>query len=388
MVRLGTVIDVVMGQAPPGNECNFQGEGTPFVKAGEFGVISPIIREWTTKPLKLGRKSDVFLCVVGATCGKINYGEDCAIGRSVSALRPKSEYLSQRYLYHFMSLMVEKLRSGSLGAAQTVISKEMINDINIPLPSLATQQKIVEKLDAIFAEIDRANVAIEANVKNAEALFQSYLTEVFERLFFKNKSVTLKSISKFENGDRGKNYPSKQHQVESGIPFVNAGDLKDDWKISRKGMAFITEERFNLLGAGKIKNGDLLFCLRGSLGKCGIVEDIDIGAIASSLVIIRPAVNVSFNKYIYWFLSSSICARYIRETSGGAAQPNLSAKSVMNYLIPLISYEEQIDISNQIDDFYLSVERINDSFFNKGMELNYLKQSILKQAFSGELVKE
>ena len=76
-----------MGQAPPGTETNFDGKGTPFVKAGEFGERRPIIREWTTKPLKLAKSSDVFVCVVGATCGKLNLGEDCAIGRSVAAIR-------------------------------------------------------------------------------------------------------------------------------------------------------------------------------------------------------------------------------------------------------------------------------------------------------------
>ena len=128
-----------MGQAPPGNKCNKKGIGTPFVKVGEFGVSRPIIREWTTEPKKMGTKGDVFLCVVGATCGKINLGDNCAIGRSVAALRPKIDKISQEYLYYFMSQQVMKLRKRSLGAAQTVISKNMINDISIQLPPLAEQ---------------------------------------------------------------------------------------------------------------------------------------------------------------------------------------------------------------------------------------------------------
>ncbi|MCV5224289.1 restriction endonuclease subunit S, partial [Escherichia coli] len=86
-----------------------------------------------------------------------------------------------------------------------------------------------------------------------------------------------------ENGDRSKNYPNKSVLVESGIPFVNAGHLVNS-RINEAEMTYITQERFDLLRAGKFNDGDILFCLRGSLGKCAIVENFGIGAIASSLV--------------------------------------------------------------------------------------------------------
>src|ERR1700724_105505 len=95
---LGDIADFVMGQAPPGVDCNFEGKGIPFVKAGEFGEKRPIIREWTTRPLKRARASDVLICVVGATSGKLNLGADCAIGRSVAAIRPDPKLLNQKYL--------------------------------------------------------------------------------------------------------------------------------------------------------------------------------------------------------------------------------------------------------------------------------------------------
>ena len=153
-------------------------------------------------------------------------------------------------------------------------------------------------------------------------------------------------------------------------------------------MAFISKERFDLLGAGKVKNGDLLFCLRGSLGKCGIVEDIEVGAIASSLVIIRPKINKALSRYLYWFLTSSVCLRYIKETEGGTAQPNLSAKTVMNYKMPLVSCDKQIEIIKLIDGFYEYTNTLKNSYQNKKNEIILLKQSILKKAFSGELVKD
>ncbi len=122
-VKLSECLDVVMGQAPASRNCNKTGKGVPFVKAGEFRLLRPEICEWTDDPLKRAKDGDVLLCVVGATCGKINLGIDCAIGRSVAALRPKPNLL-QQYLYYFMMTQVLSLRGGSTGAAQTVISKD------------------------------------------------------------------------------------------------------------------------------------------------------------------------------------------------------------------------------------------------------------------------
>ncbi|MCS4446353.1 hypothetical protein JTT02_07355 [Clostridium botulinum] len=86
-IKLGELSEFIMGQAPNSQYCNKKGKGTPFVKAGQFGVKYPIIDEWTTKSLKKALKKDVLICVVGATAGKINLGCDCSIGRSVSAIR-------------------------------------------------------------------------------------------------------------------------------------------------------------------------------------------------------------------------------------------------------------------------------------------------------------
>ncbi|MEI7830468.1 MAG: hypothetical protein WCI31_11895, partial [Prolixibacteraceae bacterium] len=75
----------------------------------------------------------------------------------------------------------------------------------------------------------------------------------------------LGEVSTFQNGDRGVNYPSKSHRTIVGIPFINAGHLSTNG-LDMESMDYISRERFNLLGSGKIKRGDILFFLRGSLG--------------------------------------------------------------------------------------------------------------------------
>jgi type I restriction enzyme S subunit len=77
------------------------------------------------------------------------------------------------------------------------------------------------------------------------------------------KTTRLGDVCTFENGDRGKNYPGRKAFVPTGIPFINAGHL-DKGEINWQSMDYIPRERFELLGNGKVRKDDLLFCLRGS----------------------------------------------------------------------------------------------------------------------------
>ena len=166
IVKLGEVIDLIMGQAPLGEECNKEGLGTPFVKVGQFGEIKPIINEWTTKPLKFANEGDVLLCVVGATIGKLNLGIECAIGRSVASIRPKKDKLKQVYLYHLLKEWTMTLREQSQGSAQGVIGKEIISEIEIPLPPLEIQEEIVKEIEGYQKEIEDFKERIELKEKS------------------------------------------------------------------------------------------------------------------------------------------------------------------------------------------------------------------------------
>lgn len=100
--------------------------------------------------------------------------------------------------------------------------------------------------------------------------------------------VKLGDIAVLINGDRGKNYPSQKEIITSGgIPFVNAGHLNGR-AIEFEAMNYITPEKYEKLNSGKFQQNDILYCLRGSLGKKALINDNIYGAIASSLVIIRP----------------------------------------------------------------------------------------------------
>jgi type I restriction enzyme M protein len=160
VTSLGEVVEIIMGQAPPGNDCNKENIGTPFVKVGNFGKVQPRIEEWTTNPLKMAYPKDTLICVVGATIGKINRGIDCAIGRSVAAVRPDENKINPTFLYCNLVEWTEKLRKKSQGSAIGVITKEMLYEIDIPLPSLSVQEEIVAEIEEYNRQIEEYKIII------------------------------------------------------------------------------------------------------------------------------------------------------------------------------------------------------------------------------------
>jgi type I restriction enzyme S subunit len=196
----------------------------------------------------------------------------------------------------------------------------------------------------------------------------------------------LGDLAAFINGDRGKNYPSKEALIETGIPFINAGHLRDG-VIDSTEMNYISEERFRLLGSGKIESDDILYCLRGSLGKAAIVRGLDRGAIASSLVIIRP-IEQGLSQFLYYFLVSPLGKDEILKYDNGSAQPNLSAKSVQEYVVPIPPLAELRRIVGKLELLLGKVSSSQQRLSRVPGLLKRFRQSVLAAACSGKLTAD
>ena len=191
-------------------------------------------------------------------------------------------------------------------------------------------------------------------------------------------------LGAFINGDRGPNYPSRSAFVETGIPFVNAGHLNGG-AIGLSAMNYITRDRFDLLRSGKINNGDVLYCLRGSLGKAAIVSNLREGAIASSLLIIRPY-GATAAPYVYAYLTSPLGRRMIKLYDNGTAQPNLSGRNVGRFLVPIAPLPEQRRIVAAIESYFTRLDDAVATLERTERKLKRYRASVLKSAVEGRLV--
>ena len=172
--------------------------------------------------------------------------------------------------------------------------------------------------------------------------------------------VRLDDIAILINGDRGVNYPNKNEYVSNGIAWINAGHITNGGYLSEANMNYISQEKYDLLGSGKIQSGDLVFCLRGAIGKVARVEPYSQGAIASSLVIIR--VYLPFIRdYLFCVLKSDYAKIQLNNFDNGTAQPNLAAKDVEKYFIPLPPLSEQKRIVAKIEELFAVLDSIKES---------------------------
>jgi type I restriction enzyme S subunit len=258
--------------------------------------------------------------------------------------------------------------------------KENVKELRKAILQLAVMGKLVpqdpndksasELLKEIEAEKEKLIKA--GKMKKSKSLPDIKLDEIPYEIPKNWQWIRLGDIGDFINGDRGKNYPNKEEYVDEGIAWINTGHIKPDGSLNKDTMYFITREKFNKLGSGKIETGDLVYCLRGAtFGKTAIINQYKEGAIASSLMIIRPFSTI-FNRYLYQYLISPIGRSQIFIFDNGSAQPNLSANSVRLYVYPLPPLPEQHRIVAKVDQLMTLCDKLEqqiDQSTNKQTDL-------------------
>jgi type I restriction enzyme S subunit len=373
---LGELAESVMGQAPPGSECNFDGVGTPFVKAGEFGESRPIIREWTTKPLKFAKANDVLVCVVGATCGKLNLGTDCAIGRSVAAIRPDENLLNTGFLYAFLQGWTKRLRSGSQGSAQGVITRDMLASIPIPVPPLAEQERIVKLLD----EADELRKLRAQADQRANALIPALFHEMFGDPTTNRLNLPMKelgSLCKVVGGGT----PSKQQPAywTGKIPWVSSKDMSGDEVHDSED--HISEQAIRESATNLIPASSILVVTRS-------------GILKHTLPVAINSVPVTINQDIKAFVPTSECestflAAHLRALAPtilgtvrvGATVQNLETDALKRLPVLCPPLPLQKEFAQRVTE----IRELEAGQATSRTRLDALFQSMLHRAFNGEL---
>ncbi|TKF13387.1 hypothetical protein FCV66_13525 [Enterovibrio norvegicus] len=379
MVKLGDVSEPIMGQAPPGTECNKSGQGTIFVKAGEFGVKFPEVKEWTTKPLKFAKTGDTLLCVVGATCGKVNRAINCSIGRSVAAIRPNTEVLDSSYLYYFISSWSEKLRLMSQGAAQTVINKDMINSLEIPLPPLEEQKRIAAILDK--------SDAIRQKRKQAIALSDEFLRSVFLEMFgdplANPKNHTVRNLGELCNLITDGKHGDCEDEENSGYFFVSAKNVRNS-ELCLDGSRQINKKEF--LEVHKrtcLEPGALLLVNTGAtIGKVAILPQSEIVSrctLQKSVAVIKPKKEILNNEFLMKIIQLRV--NDFASKGSGSAIKNLLLSQIREF--PIIS--PSIESQEKYAAIAKNVKENTDYLKESGLVLNDFFNALSQKAFSGQL---
>ena len=310
---------------------------------------------------------------------------DSACNQSLCAFSCNAGILYYEYLFWCFQTMYTYLRQMSGDDVRDGLAASYVKKQKIPVPKYEEQQAIADFLDKECAQIDSIAADLEKQIELLQQYKKSLITEAVTKGL--DKSVPMKDSGvewlgkipehwdvepikyrvTFHNGDRGENYPSKSELQSEGISFINAGHLEGDG-LNMDNMDYISEEKYRIMGGVKLRSGDILYCLRGSVGKNAIV-DMNQGTVASSLVAIR-SVRISA-EYLYYCLNSHIeeVQRYLLDN--GTAQPNLSADNLGKYKICIPPVEEQMTIVEYLNNICSQVDNL---IIGKRKQLSTIQQ--------------
>ena len=317
----------------------------------------------------------------GATCGSVNISQPKSwITGNAMVVRPKDTLLDLKYLEYIFrgGLDMSKVITG---AAQPQITRANLEPVEISYPeSLTEQRRIVKILDEVFEKTAKAKENAEKNLQNAKELFESYSQDVFADKKDKWDKKKLIEICIVERGSSPR--PIKNYVTESsdGVNWIKIGDTKN---IDR--YLYKTNQKITKKGAGKsrfVKEGDLILSNSMSFGRPYIMKTS--GYIHDGWFVLRPNSNLD-TEYFYDAISSPQVQKQFIALASGSVVKNISGDLVKKAVLPIPSLSEQKLIVKKLDALSVETKKLEAIYKQKLADLEELKKSVLKKAFSGEL---
>ena len=326
---------------------------------------------------------DVLLTIVG-TIGRSAVVRDVdpkfTLQRSVAVIRPRQSIVHSRFLMYSLIARSDDLNAQARGVAQKGIYLETLRQLDVVLPPLPEQQRIVTLLDEAFAGIATAKANAEKNLQNARAIFESHLQSVFAQRGDGWQEKTLEQISTTFGRGKSRHRPRNEPTLYGGkYPFIQTGDI-------RNAGHFITEysQTYSELGLAQSKlwpKGTICITIAANIAETGILgfdacfPDSVIGVVPNP-----TQAEVGFVEY----LLQSFKVR-IQALGQGSAQANINMGTFENECFPFPSVEEQRHIVAKLDDLSEETKRLEFVYQQKLTALDELKKSLLHSAFTGHL---
>ncbi|EAJ3285992.1 restriction endonuclease subunit S [Campylobacter jejuni] len=299
-------------------------------------------------------------------------------------LKPNNEILINKFLVYFLNY--SNLEKYITGATVKKLNQQKLKQIEIPLPPLKEQERIVGILDESFAKIDESIKILEQNLLNLDELMQSALQKAFNPLKDNAKENyklpqgwEWKSLGDISN--YGKTSQVKPSQLKGNDWILELEDIEKESGVLLQKVLF--QDRQSKSNKIKFNKGDILFgTLRPYLKKVIIANDN--GACSSEIMPFSTGNSIA-NHFIYYYLFANFLHDRISSLTYGARMPRLGTKDGKSLQIPLPPLKEQEQIAEHLDFVFEKAKALKELYTKELKDYEELKQSLLDKAFKGEL---
>ena len=396
-IRLENIAEWGSGGTPSRKRKEYYNGNIPWIKTGELN--NGYIFNSEEKITELGLKNSsaklypintVIIAMYGATIGKVGILSIEATTNQACACAIVYKNILFKYVFHYLIYQKEAFINKSKGGAQPNLSQEIIKKHEIPLPPIKEQQRIVNRIESLFAKIDRAKELIENTLaqfeQNKMAILHKAFTGELTAKWRKEKGLSKdtwkrKKISEVCTVVRGGSpRPAGSPQFYGGnIPFMKVADItNNDTPYINSTASFIKEA--GLYKTRMVEANTLLLTNSGAT--------LGVPAICTFKTTFNDGIAAFLNlnpksvKYYYYFFISKTAE--LRGINKGAAQPNLNTKIIGEIMHNVPTIEEQQEIVNILDKLLAKYNKIKN--LEQQLEkIELLKKAILAKAFRGEL---
>ena len=404
--KMPEVVKWGSGGTPKATEKEYYENGTiPWLIIGDLN--NGIVTKSEGKITELGLKNSsakmipegTLLVAMYGSIGKLGItGMECCTNQAI-AFAKELYGVTIKYMFYFMAMMKSELISKGKGGTQKNISQTVLNSLDVLVPPLEEQERIVVRIEELLSQLDdgvetlnktkeQLKVYRQAVLKQA---FSGRLTEEWRRKNNKKEEWTVTSITNLvENG---------KHSLKAG-PFGSS--LKKEFYVSggykvygqeqvisgdeNIGDYYINEEKYHELITCRIAPKDVLISLVGTVGKVLVLSD------SCKQGIINPRlIKVSLDKskmhpmfFKYYFESGYLRSLY-KEKVHGATMDVLNMSMIKELPFYWCPIEEQIQVLSEIESRLSTCDNIEKTIDVSLKQAEALRQSILKKAFKGEL---
>lgn len=334
--------------------------------------------------IKLVPKDSVLLCCT-ASIGLIGINKiELTTNQQFNAIVPNKELINFKYLYYFLKSYMSEFEKKASTTTVGFISQKKVKSISVPVPSLQEQEKIVEKLDKLFENIDNYKLEIDKTINNSRKLFISILDKVYSPL--SQEDLQLKKLSDISEIKGGKRVPKgyKLLDKKTNFPYIRVSDFDSNGGIDESNLKFIDENIYNQIQKYTINSNDLFISIAGTIGKSGMIPSKLNGANLTENACKLVFNESAHNRFIYFFTKSNFFNKQVLEKTKTAGQPKLAISRLGEILVQIPTLEKQIELTKKFDEIEAKLNSLINNKNNLIYKTKLLKKSILNKEFSYE----